>query len=227
MAIYIASTVILCYLLGNVNNALIISKLKKSDIRERGSGNPGAMNMFRNYGFRIGLLTLLLDGAKGAVACVLGWFIVGEFSFSGSELGKYIGAISVIIGHIYPIFLGFKGGKGIASTIGICFVINPIVAAISMLVGTLFIIVAKLGAIASFIIISFPLAFTAFELSADLWVNLPSIIILFVMFLLTLWAHRTNLFRLFSGKENKTDLFNKIKKAIVKKNSVSQDVKEA
>ena len=153
MALYIVIAVIVCYFLGNVNNALIISKLKKGDIRSCGSGNPGAMNMFRNYGFRIGLLTLMLDALKGALACVIGWFIVGEFSFVGSELGKYVGAISVIVGHIYPICLKFKGGKGIASTIGICFVLNPLIAGISLLAGFVFIIFTKMGAIASFIII--------------------------------------------------------------------------
>ncbi len=135
MVYYIIATIVICYLLGSVNSALIISKLKKGDIRKCGSGNPGAMNMFRNYGFKFGLLTLVLDAIKGVLACLIGWFIVGGFSFNGTILGKYIGAISVIIGHIFPVFLKFKGGKGIASTIGICFMISPIVALISLVAG--------------------------------------------------------------------------------------------
>lgn len=218
-AIYIVVTIIVCYLLGNVNNALIISKFKKSDIRECGSGNPGAMNMFRNYGFGIGLLTLVLDALKGALACLLGWFIVGEFSFDGDILGKYVGAISVIIGHIFPVFLNFKGGKGIASTIGICFVLNPIVASISLAVGFVFILLTKMGAVTSFIIIAFPLSFDAYELSAAFETNIACIIIIFAIFVLTLWAHRTNLQRLFAGEENKTDLFKKIKSILRKKKS--------
>lgn len=218
MKLYIILAIVICYLLGNINNALIISKIKKGDIREYGSGNPGAMNMFRNYGFRIGLLTLVLDALKGAIACIVGWFIVGGFSFTGNDIGKYIGALSVIVGHIFPVFLKFKGGKGIASSIGICFVINPLVAAISLAVGFLFITITKMGAVTSFIIITFPLAITAYELSANFLANLPSIIIIFAIFVLTLWAHRTNLLRLFSGVENKTDLFKKLKNILKKRN---------
>lgn len=218
-ALYIILTILICYLLGSVNNALIISKFKKSDIRAQGSGNPGAMNMFRNYGFKIGLVTLVLDALKGALACVIGWFIVGEFSFEGSQLGKYIGAISVIVGHIFPVFLKFKGGKGIASSIGICFVINPIVACVSLAVGFIFIILTKMGAVTSFIIIVFPLALDAYKLSSNFTENLPCILIIFAIFVMTLWAHRQNLLRLFMGTENKTDLFKKLKKALKKKNS--------
>ncbi len=220
MVFYIIATIIICYLLGNVNNALIISKLKKSDIRECGSGNPGAMNMFRNYGFKFGLLTLVLDAVKGVLACLIGWFIVGGFSFTGTVLGKYIGAISVIIGHIFPVFLKFKGGKGIASTIGICFMLNPIVALISLVVGFVFIMITKMGAVTSFIIITFPLALNAYELAvSNLTANLPCIIIIFVIYVMTLWAHRTNLMRLFSGTENKTDLFKKLKSKIKRSDS--------
>jgi len=93
LAIYIAITVILCYLLGNVNNALIISKLKKSDIRECGSGNPGAMNMFRNYGFRFGLLTLVLDGVKGAghyIGTYIHWGVHNNSWWGEGEIKFYI-----------------------------------------------------------------------------------------------------------------------------------------
>lgn len=211
-ALYIVGAVALCYLLGSVNNALIISKIIKGDIRQCGSGNPGAMNMFRNYGFAIGLLTLALDALKGALACILGWFIVGEFSFANGDLGKYVGAISVIIGHIFPVFLGFKGGKGIASTIGICFVLAPAVTGISLACGLLFILLTKMGAVTSFIIITAPLVYNAYTLSADFAGNTAKIVIIFAIFIMTLWAHRTNLMRLFSGNENKTDLFNKLKK---------------
>ena len=218
-ALYIVGAVVLCYLLGSINTALIISKIKKSDIRECGSGNPGAMNMFRNYGFFIGFLTLVLDAAKGVLACILGWFIVGEFSFYNGDLGKYVGAISVIIGHIFPIFLKFKGGKGIASSIGICFVLSPVAAAISLSVGLIFILLTKMGAVTSFIIIAFPLAYNAYILSADFNANLAQICIIFAIFVMTLFAHRTNLLRLFSGTENKTDLFNKLKKLKRKRKS--------
>ena len=77
------------------------------------------MNMFRNYGVILGLVTLICDAVKGAVPCILGWWILGdEFSFSDDRFGLYLGGLCVIIGHIFPVFLKFKGGKGIASTLG-------------------------------------------------------------------------------------------------------------
>lgn len=205
-ALYIAAVVVVSYLIGNINAALIISKAKHTDVRKMGSGNPGTMNIIRNFGKKWGALTLILDAAKGALPCLIGWFVLGErFSFYGGRMGIYIGAISVIVGHIFPVFLRFRGGKGIASSIGVCLVINPIATLISFAVGVAFILLTKIGSITSFIIICIPLALEAYRLTAGAG-ELASQILIFAIFALTLFAHRKNLVKLFLGTESKTVL---------------------
>lgn len=203
--------ILLSYLLGNFNSAIFISKLKKNDIRKLGSGNPGTMNMFRNFGKLIGLLTLLLDALKGALPCLMGWFICGEsFSFGVRKIGLYVGAFSVIVGHIFPIFYKFHGGKGIASTVGVCLVINWWATLLSFTVGALFLIFFKIGSITSFIIISVPITLNAFAL-AESDNNTPCLLLLFALFCMTLFAHTKNVVKLFAGTERKVVLFKKRK----------------
>lgn len=202
------------YLIGNINMALLISKLKKSDIRQMGSGNPGSMNMFRNFGVKLGVLTMALDILKGAVPCLVGWFLLGDLGFSDARIGLHLAGLCVIIGHIFPVFLGFKGGKGIASSIGICMVAQPIVTLITLALGILFIILTGMGSITSFIIISIPLAVEGFNISMQMGsFTMVSLVFIFGLFCLTLFAHRTNVIKLFTGTENKTILFGKNKSA--------------
>lgn len=209
-AIKIIAVVIVCYLIGNINNALLISRLKKRDIRFEGSGNPGAMNMIRNFGTLIGLTTLFLDALKGAVCCLIGWFVLGEqFAFSGDRLGIFVGGLSVIVGHIFPVFLKFKGGKGIASSIGVCLVANPLVTGIALIVGLAFILITKMGAVTSFIMIAFPLAYEGYRAASG--GNAVTAVIVFVIVCLTMFCHRANIYKLFAGCENKTNLIKKRK----------------
>jgi glycerol-3-phosphate acyltransferase PlsY len=198
-----------CYLIGGINFALIISRFKKNDIRTADSGNPGAMNMARKFGAKIGFLTLALDALKGIAGALLGWLLLGDelFKFGTDQLGKFIGGLSVIIGHIYPVFLKFKGGKGIASIVGVCLVISPIALIISFAAAFLFILVTKIGTPASFIAIFMPLALSAYNSAKSGSYLIP--IFCLAIFFLTLWKHRKNLVRLFSGTENKTSITKK------------------
>lgn len=217
----ITITALLCYCIGNINNAIIISKLKRRDVRKEGSGNPGTMNMLRNFGTVLGALTLLLDVLKGALAALLGWYLLGKdqlFSLGSDALGVYVGGLAVIVGHIFPVFLKFKGGKGIAASIGVCFVINPVVTAITFAIGILFIIITKMGAVTSFIIISFPLAIEALTLSAAVQAGELEFVsavvyslLMFAIFMLAFTAHRKNLYALFAGTESRTSIFSKYK----------------
>ena len=118
------------YLAGSVNNAIIICRLLGYDIRSLGSGNPGAMNMIRSVGLWWGVLTLVMDALKGALPALAGWFFLGDFcSFEGSRIGACLCGLGVIAGHIFPVYYKFKGGKGVASTLGICMVLNPLLGA--------------------------------------------------------------------------------------------------
>ncbi len=202
------------YLVGNINVALVISKLKRGDIRKMGSGNPGTMNMIRNFGAGIGAITMGLDILKGALPCLLGWLFVGELGFGDERLGLYIGGLCVIVGHIFPVFLGFKGGKGIASSIGVCFVAQPLVTLITLVFGILFIFVTKMGSITSFIIISIPLGIEGYAITgAGGDSMLACALLVFALFALTLFAHRLNCGKLFAGTENQTIILGKNRSA--------------
>ncbi len=206
-AIKFVAVALVSYLIGNFNSAITISKLKKNDIRKLGSGNPGTMNMFRNFGKGIGWLTLAFEALKGALPCLIGWFVCGEsLAFGEDKTGLYAGALSVIVGHIFPVFYKFRGGKGIASSVGVCLVINWWATLISFTVGALVLIFFHIGSVTSFIIISFPIILDAFSLSGS-GGNLASLILLFALFCMTLFAHTKNILKLYSGTERKVILF--------------------
>ena len=221
-ALKLIIVIVLSYLFGNVNFAILISKLKKRDIRTLGSGNPGTMNMLRNFGIGIGLLTLALDALKGALPCIMGWLVCGDtWSFHGDKIGLYVGGLSAIVGHIFPAFYKFKGGKGVATSVGVCLVINPIVTLISFVIGVVFLIFFKIGSITSFIIISFPIALNAFRVMSE-GGSIAIAVLLFVMFCLTLFAHTKNIFKLFSGNERQVVLFKNLGKKKGKKKAETQ-----
>ena len=119
------------YLFGNINWALIISKIKKTDIRKLGSGNPGTLNMSRNLGLKAGLLTFFLDIMKGVVPTLIVFFVTNGKYFEGTnfniaDFSVYLCGLCAVLGHIFPVFLRFKGGKGIATTIGVFLVCSSV-----------------------------------------------------------------------------------------------------
>lgn len=115
---------VLCYFIGCFNFAVLISHFKKKDIRGVGSGNPGSMNMTRTFGLKVGIVNFICDACKGGLPALAGFLIFREYIFSGTEVLvsdfiRYFCGAFVIIGHIFPVTLKFKGGKGIASTLGL------------------------------------------------------------------------------------------------------------
>ena len=115
---------IVCYLIGCFNFARVISRKKQRDITTIGSGNPGTMNMTREFGIKTGFLTFLCDALKGGVPALICYFIYRSYIFEGTEipvsdLMRYFAGLFVVVGHIFPVTMKFKGGKGIASTLGL------------------------------------------------------------------------------------------------------------
>ena len=115
---------LICYGIGCVNFALVISRSKKKDITKMGSGNPGTMNMSREFGLKFGLLTFVCDAVKGGLPALISYFIYSGYVFDGtnvlvSDVTRYLCGMFVVIGHIFPVQMRFKGGKGIASTLGL------------------------------------------------------------------------------------------------------------
>ncbi|HHW90198.1 MAG TPA: glycerol-3-phosphate 1-O-acyltransferase PlsY [Clostridiales bacterium] len=224
----IALLFILAYFLGGVHFATIISKIKGVDIKTLGSGNPGTMNMLRNFGVKIAALTLILDALKGALPALLGYFLLhdnellggvmrnapfwlGYYFPNGSKTGFYIGGISVIIGHMYPILKRFKGGKGVASSVGIFLVANPIITIIAFVIAFIYLYIGKYGSVASFIFLSIT-GISEIVLAIVFKDNLAVIILVASILALIIWAHRSNILRLFKGTESDINIRRQLQK---------------
>ncbi|MDE7158869.1 MAG: glycerol-3-phosphate acyltransferase, partial [Clostridiales bacterium] len=115
---------IVCYFIGCFNFAVIIAKARHRDVHQIGSGNPGTMNISREFGLAVGGLNFLLDVLKGGVPALISYFIFRGYVFAGtgvvvSDFTRYLCGLFVILGHIYPVTMKFKGGKGIAATFGL------------------------------------------------------------------------------------------------------------
>ncbi len=204
-------SVVISYLLGSCNSSIItIRLLKHEDIREHGSKNAGLTNTLRCYGKIPALITLIGDLAKGIVAVLLSKFvfnlIVGEGNFDIMTVG-YIAGIAAIIGHIFPIYYGFKGGKGVLVSSSILIVIDPLTFCIIIpffLIITLITRYVSVGSISAAIfypILTFLLHFFVEDIPLKLCLVHTGLV--FVTGVLLIYMHRENIKRLRNGTENK------------------------
>jgi glycerol-3-phosphate acyltransferase PlsY len=185
------------YLICSIPFGLIISKIfSDKDIREHGSGNIGASNVTRILGKKLGLTTLLLDGLKGAVMVIIARFAFGDTS--GLSIYLVMIAALAVVGHIYPIYLKFQGGKGVATTFAVLFVINPMIGLINALTWVAIFMITKTSAISSLIAIA---TATIFSLWSD--ASIEEVILCIFLTILIFIRHKDNIARLRQGKENK------------------------
>ncbi len=225
--------VIGAYFIGNINFAILISRAKNRDITKEGSGNPGTMNMSRTFGLKIGILTLLLDILKGVVPTLFARIVFKDMYFGDSTLevcvsAQYLAGFSTIVGHIFPVSHNFKGGKGIATTIGVFLVAEPYVTLIFSAVALIYIFITAMGSMGSFIATT-PSAIAAlidlyflgfhkepsFEYGTSFFI-LTMILVALIIFL-TWYAHRKNIKRLLSGEEHETGWLDMLEEWRIKK----------
>lgn len=211
---HILLVVIISYLCGNISFARMISKSKKDDITKLGSGNPGSTNILRNYGLKFGVLNLALDMFKSFVPSIASFYIFGH-----SYLMLYIAGLSSMLGHIYPVVFGFKGGKGIATMLGMFLASNPIVTLICVGAGAVIWAIFEYGSVVSFLCITTLTVVEGIRARMNLPMDERKIIcvILFAIFIFTWYAHRKNIERLLLGKESKASLIKKTKKKLKSK----------
>ena len=195
------------YLLGSINSAIIISKIfYGEDVRTKGSGNAGTTNVLRNYGKGAALGTLLGDMLKTAISIAIAGIVFG-FGYAGpisvSEM-CYIAGLFSIIGHVFPIYYGFKGGKGVLSTATMVLILSPIVflVLIALFIGV--VAFSKYVSLGSVLAASlFPVVlhgyFAVFSVPMPGLMALSSILLA----ILIVWCHRTNLVRISNRTENK------------------------
>ncbi len=210
----VAIVVVISYFCGNISFSRIISMTKHQDITKLGSGNPGSTNVLRSYGFKFGLLNLVLDMLKSFVPCIIAFY-----AFGSSYVMLYIAGISAMLGHIYPIVYGFKGGKGIATMLGMFCVSNPIATLIVIAIGAVVWLIFEYGSVVSFLCITSLTVIEGIRARMKFCEVDRKIIclILFAIFIFTLYAHRKNIERLLLGKEGKASLIKKTKKKLKSK----------
>ncbi len=185
--------IIVAYLLGCINGAYLFStNVKKEDIRTKGSGNAGASNILRNYGFYSFVIVAAIDVLKGVFAVL----ICKYFNQDGLIVAG--AAIACIAGHNWPVFMGFKGGKGVATTIGVFLAINFPITLICVIIGFSSVLITKIMSIGSM---------SALTLIPILYffLNQPMeyVVLGIILALLTIFQHRANLKRIKDGNENK------------------------
>lgn len=224
IAVKMSLLVICSYLFGNFSFARILSKKQKSDITKLGSGNPGTMNMLRNFGFKSGLLTLFLDALKGAIPAFVGFLIFGGFSDGGgmAYIGLYAGGLAAILGHNLPVFYHFKGGKGVACMLGMFMVARPLVTLAVVVCVFIYLFIFDYAAVGSFILITVMTILEAIRVASagySFEITLIIQLLLCVMFFMCFFMHRQNIVRMLVGKENKVNLKKALKKLGKKKDS--------
>ena len=200
-----AAAVFIAYFLGSINFAVIFANaFLKKDVRELGSGNAGTTNVMRTAGFLPGALTFVCDALKGFAACFIGkmLFIHAYPDTIPWIYVAYMCGVACMLGHVFPIFFGFKGGKGVATSVGIFAVCCPIAIIIGLTVFALMVLLTKIVSLSSLIatvtVISLSIVFYNFDaniaLPAVLSISMGAIVFL---------KHKDNIKRLVKGEEKK------------------------
>lgn len=206
------------YMIGNVTFGRIISKMKHGDITKSGSGNPGTLNAWRTFGFWPGVLTFFLDFTKGVIPTLIAYLTFGYLGCN-PEIAVYVAGASVVLGHIFPVIFKFKGGKGIATSVGVFLVANwwvALIAFVVMILGMLFVKYASIFTIGFVVVMSI---IEILMCNPANWVNY---IFISAILILVVYAHRSNIKKLIQGKENKTELLKMLKGLGKKKDKVSE-----
>ncbi len=188
------------YLMGSINSAIIVSQLyAKEDIRNYGSGNAGMTNILRTYGKFPAALTAVGDFAKGALAVLIGrllFYILGVGTFDGG----FIAGFFAILGHLFPVYFGFRGGKGVLTSAGVILVIHPLIFLLLAAVTIPIIFLSRIVSLGSiFAAVLFPvLVFFLCGRSLNL-----DLLFAVLMAAIVIFMHRENIKRLLSGTENR------------------------
>ena len=195
------------YLLGNLNGAVIVSRLTAhEDVRSHGSGNAGLTNFIRNYGAKTALLVVLIDVGKAVAACLLGQTLLSPLGYA--KEGQMLGAACVLLGHIFPALLGFKGGKGILSGFTVAIMIDWRIALL------IFLAFAVAYGLTQYVSLGSVLAAAMFGVGFILFYRQQPVMMWTALLLaaLVIYMHRGNIQRLLRGEERKTNLFGKGRK---------------
>ncbi len=205
-------TIIGAYLIGSVNFAVIFTKIfTKSDVRSIGSGNAGATNALRAGGVVPGLLTFLCDTIKGFLSALIGYYMF-DYIFSSTAnaaylpvYGAYLCAVACVLGHIFPLFFDFKGGKGVAVGLGVFCMCSYKAAIIGLIVFIILFVVSKIVSLSS-ICASLAVVVGSMIFYNDSAKFLPQMIFALLIGSIIIVKHKSNIVRLINGEENKLNI---------------------
>ncbi|MFN7645726.1 MAG: glycerol-3-phosphate 1-O-acyltransferase PlsY [Burkholderiales bacterium] len=189
--------IVVAYLIGSVSFAVVVSRaMGLADPRSYGSGNPGATNVLRTGNRRAAILTLVGDAAKGAVAVLLARALADRFGFD--DLTLTLVGLAAFIGHLYPVFHGFQGGKGVATAAGVLLALSPWLGLATLSTWVVVAVFLRYASLASLVAAVFAPAFYLLLAGAD-----RVLLALAVMSALLVWRHRANISNLMAGTEGR------------------------
>ena len=204
MVTYIVMAII-AYLIGSVNFSVILSKkMAGFDVREKGSGNAGTTNMLRSVGKKAAAITLLCDVLKGIVAIIIAIIIGKILKDTDKALLVQLAALGVVIGHTFPIFFGFKGGKGVATSLGVLLMVNWQIGLICLVFAIILMALTQmvsLGSVAAAIL--YPVLVMFIHTNYTISEGSSYFVFSIILAVIVVFNHRENIKRLLEGKENK------------------------
>lgn len=190
------------YLIGSINTGILVSRLfYKDDVRNHGSGNAGATNMLRTYGKGAALITVLGDALKGVIAVLIAMLISKRFDISHSmvRIIMYVSALCAVLGHNYPLYFRFKGGKGVLTSVTVIIMLDPVIGLSALVISISIMAISKyvsLGSVTGAVIV---ILMSLLMRRNDIYF----IILCLVLGLLLILRHKSNIKRLINGTESK------------------------
>ncbi len=204
MAVYIIVGIV-AYLIGSISFSVIISKrVAGFDVREKGSGNAGATNMLRSVGKKAAVLTLLCDALKGVLAIIFAIVAGAIAKNSDKALLVQMAGILVVVGHTYPVFFGFKGGKGVATSLGVLLMTNWKIGLICLVFALVLMALTRIVSMGSVgAAILFPVLTLFIHTNYTISEGSSYLVYSIILALIVAFNHRSNIRRILNGTENK------------------------
>jgi glycerol-3-phosphate acyltransferase PlsY len=192
----ISLAIVLAYLVGSIDFAVVVGRMHGIDIHQEGSGNPGTSNVLRTLGRLPAIMVFVGDTLKGTIGAAMGWYASGVPDFQVHW--AFLAGLAAMVGHCYPVFSRFKGGRGVATGGGVLLFTAPLVMVIDVVIWVVAVKLTKTASIGSMIlvVITFPLL---------IWQGVRGLSLLWaaLMIALVVWRHRGNIRRLVGGGEAK------------------------
>ena len=199
--IYTIAVGVIAYLIGSINSSILISRaVMGKDIRTSGSGNAGATNMLRTMGKKYAIITLVIDILKGVVALLLARLAI---NLGAGDVAMYVSGVAVVVGHNFPVFFGFKGGKGVATSLGVVLLIDWKIGLITVLIAIAIMALTRYESLGSIVAAVVFMILQIISMAVNGEFDITRLICVIILGGLLIVRHRANIARLIKGEENK------------------------